>query len=217
LLIASCFVVCATACSRQAPKAAASATAAGQTRTDSLQGSGSLPRREITLADRARWFSRLGWPQDCEDAFMQTRVTDDPGLEIHALPSGASIAVIRCALGAYQPTSVVLRFDERSPAHPATLLEFPTFESSDGQTLVPARTRELTGEIEWLEGVDVLMVLTLARQIGDCGTWAKYGFPNDVPTLTAFASRVSCPDDPEPAVDPRAGEPPDGWSRMTLR
>jgi hypothetical protein len=123
-----------------------------------------LPRQEITVADRARWFARLGWPQDCEDAFAQTRLTDDGGLEIHALPSGASIAVVRCALGAYQPTSVVLLFDERQPARAASVLEFPTFESTDGKTLTPARTRELAGEITRLDNAAAFVVLTLARQ-----------------------------------------------------
>jgi hypothetical protein len=174
-----------------------------------------LPRQDITVADRARWFARLGWPQDCEDAFAQTRLTDDGGLEIHALPSGASIAVVRCALGAYQPTSVVLLFDERPPARAASVLEFPTFESTDGKTLTPARTRELTGEITWLDNAAAFVVLTLARQIGDCGTWARYAFVDGAPKLTAFAAQVSCPDDPGPRVDPRPGEPPNGWKTIS--
>lgn len=175
-----------------------------------------LPRREITVSDRVRWFARLGWPQDCEDAFTQTRLTDDGGVEIHALPSGAAIAVVRCALGAYQPTSMVLLFDDRPPARAATVIEFPTFESTDGKTLTPARTHEIAGEITWLENAGALVVLTLARQIGDCGTWARYAFADGVPKLTAFAAQVSCPDDPGTRVDPQPGEPPRGWKKIPM-
>ena len=65
-----------------------------------------LPLGEITVADRARWFARLGWPQDCEDALTQTHLTNDGGLEIYALLSGVAIAVVRCALGAFQPAAL---------------------------------------------------------------------------------------------------------------
>lgn len=175
-----------------------------------------LPRRDLTVVDRARWYTYLRWPQDCEDAFKQTAVTDDGGIEIRTLPSGSSIAIVRCALGAYQPTSVVLRFDERAPAARASLLEFATFESADGKTLAPARTRELSGEIAWLEGTNSFVVLTLARQIGDCGTWARYSVDEDAPRLAAFAAAVPCPDPSGQRVDPRPGEPPKGWKTIRL-
>ena len=216
LLIATCILVCAAACSRQPTETSASASATRQPATPVVPNPAPLPRREITVADRVRWFARLGWPQDCEDAFTQTRLTDDAGLEIHALPSGAAIAVLRCALGAYQPTSVVLMFDERPPARAATVLEFPTFESTDGKTLTPARTREIAGEITWLENAGALVVLTLARQIGDCGTWARYVFADGAPKLMAFAAQVACPDDPGPRVDPQPGEPPRGWKTISM-
>jgi hypothetical protein len=211
---------CVAACSRQptdTPVAeSASPSATRQPKTQAEPDPAPLPRREISVADRTRWFARLGWPQDCEDAFTQTRLTDDGGLEIHALPSGATLAVVRCALGAYQPTSVVLLFDEQSPAHAATVLEFPSFESTDGKTLTPARMRELTGEVTWLDNAGVLIVLTLARQIGDCGTWARYAFADGTPQLTAFAAQVSCPEDPGPRVDPQPGESPRGWTTISV-
>lgn len=170
----------------------------------------------MTLADRALWFARLGWSQDCENAFAQTRLTDDGGVEIHRLPTGASLAVVRCALGAYQPSSVVLLFDERAPTGGATTLEFPTFESVDGKSLAPARTRELFGEIDWLADAHSIAVLSLARQIGDCGTWARYAFADGAPVLKIFASKVACPRTPGPRAEPRRGEPPEGWSTIPI-
>ena len=97
--------------------------------------------------------------------------------------------MVCCALGAYQPTSVVLLFDGRPPTWAAIVLEFPTFESTDGKTLTPARTRELAGEITWLENAAAFVVLSLARQIGDCGTWARCAFADGAPKLPAFAAQ----------------------------
>ncbi len=175
-----------------------------------------LPRSDVTVADRLRWFERLHWPNACEDDFSQTHLTDDGGLDFHTLPEGLSLVVVRCALGAYQPTSVVLRLDERPSTPKATLLEFPTFESLDGKTLASARTAELVGEVTVLDARSVLTVLSLARQLGDCGTWARYEFKDGSPVLNAFAERVSCPDAAGARANPKSGEPPDGWKPVVL-
>jgi hypothetical protein len=123
---------------------------------------------------------------------------------------------VRCALGGYQPTSVVLRFDEHNPSKSATVLKFPGFESMDGKTLAPVRMRELSGEIAWLEDAKALVVLALARQLGDCGTWARYALSDDGPKLTAFAAHVSCPENPGQRVNPTPGEPPKSWKTIAI-
>ncbi|MEP7345221.1 MAG: DUF1176 domain-containing protein [Gemmatimonadaceae bacterium] len=170
-----------------------------------------LPRKDVTVADRTRWFERLHWPNACEDDFVQTHLTDDGGLEFHMLQQGVSLVIVRCALGAYQPTSVVLLLDERQSVMSATVLRFPTFESLDGKTLAPTNTAELVGELTLLDASNALTVLSLARQIGDCGTWARYEFPGGTPVLKAFAERVSCPENAGPRASTRSGEPPVGW------
>src|SRR5262245_16871343 len=75
-----------------------------------------LGRTGLTVADRSRWFASLKWPSSCEDEFAGTNVTEDAGLDFHVLQQGTSLLIVRCALGAYQPTSLVLLLDEkRSP------------------------------------------------------------------------------------------------------
>lgn len=134
------------------------------------------PRADLTVAGRARWFEILGWPDTCEHEFAQTRLTDDGGLAFHTLDPSLSLVIVRCALGAYQPTSMVLLLEERGPALAARVLEFPTFQSLDGKTVTPTHAAELTGEITVLDSQGALTVLSLARQLGDCGTWARYRF-----------------------------------------
>jgi hypothetical protein len=174
----------------------------------------SLKRSDVTVADRARWLPRLRWPNECEYEFAQTHLTDDGGLEFHLLQPGLSFVIVRCALGAYQPTSVVILLDERPPVPTSTVLSFPTFDSADGKTLTPARTAELVGEIAVLDGHNSLTVLSKARQIGDCGTWARYEFKDGAPVLAGFAERVACPESGGAPANPKAGEPPKGWRKV---
>ena len=169
-----------------------------------------------TAGDRARWFERLHWPAECEDAFARTRLTDDGGLEAHSPQPGISTVIVRCAVGAYQPTSIVLRLDERSTTPVATVLEFPAFESLDGRTLAPARVTELAGEIAALDAGNTLTVLSLARQLGDCGTWARYRIADGAPVLVAFAARVPCPQAAGLRAEPPPGQPPAGWQPMAV-
>jgi hypothetical protein len=90
-----------------------SAVAAGDLLQQSALDTARLPRTNVTVADRARWLTRLRWPHDCEEAFTQTHLADDGGLDFYEIEPGVSIVVVRCALGAYQPTQVVRRVDER--------------------------------------------------------------------------------------------------------
>jgi len=176
-----------------------------------------IPRSNATVADRAAWFARLHWPNACEDDFVKTHLTDDGGVEFYLLSPGISLVVVRCALGAYQSTSVVLRLDERSAIPTATVLEFPTYESLDGATLNATRTAELAGEITVLDARHALTVLSLARQIGDCGTWARYQMLDSTPKLEAFAERVRCPEDAGERAEPKPGDPPAGWKPVSLK
>jgi hypothetical protein len=212
-LVAVSLVVACASSAKDEPGTSGAADAVQRATPDSL----SLPRTDITIADRARWLARLHWPNDCEQAFALTQVTDDGGLHFHEVEPGLSLVIVRCALGAYQPTHIVLRVDERQAPAAATVLDFPTFTSSDGKSLVPTRAVELAGEVALLDGGRALTVLSLARQIGDCGTWARYrlGDGSGAPELELFAERVACPGAPGQRVIPAPGLPPDGWRRVT--
>jgi hypothetical protein len=192
-----------------------SAAAAGDSVQQTAMDTAGLPRTNVTIADRARWLARLHWPRDCEGAYTQTHLTDDGGLDFQEVEPGLSIVVVRCALGAYQPSQVVLQIDARLAPEAVTVFDFASFESSDGKSLTPVRVAELTGEITLLGGGRTLTVLSLARQIGDCGTWARYRLGEGAPRLEVFAERVACPEVPGERADPEPGMPPVGWKRIT--
>jgi hypothetical protein len=59
-----------------------------------------------------------------------------------------------------------------------------------------------------------LAVLSLARQTGDCGTWARYGFEADSVQLREFWAALPCPAEIQPAADPAPGSPPAGWTKV---
>ncbi|MBV6522016.1 MAG: hypothetical protein MNPFHGCM_02160 [Gemmatimonadaceae bacterium] len=170
----------------------------------------------MSVADRARWYRQLRWPAPCEEAFDATRVTDDGGLKFVELEPGRSLVIVRCAGGAYQPSSTLLLLDERGATPVASALELETLASLDGKSLTRAREAEVTGEITMLDH-RTLTILTLARQIGDCGTWGRYEFHDGSLVLTAGAERVTCPADPGPRAEPKVGEPPAGWKPIAIQ
>ena len=163
------------------------------------------------MSERAHWFARLGWPAACERAFAVTRSGDDGGLAIHDLAEGGAIALVRCAPGAYQPTSVVMVFDHERPEATARLLTLPYYRSPYGRELVRARTTEITGELRWLADQQSLVLLALSRQTADCGIWTRYSLAGGKPRITRLAARLPCPEGAELPVDASGGEPPIGW------
>jgi hypothetical protein len=170
-----------------------------------------LPRVNLTLSDRAAWREILKWPEDCETAFEQSRPSDDPGLGFHRLADGLSLVEVLCAAGAYQPSFRYFRLDESPPRPTARALSLPTYESADGTTLARALTTEVWGEPVFLPKTRQLIILSLARQTGDCGTWARYAFPAGEPRLEEMRARYPCPEPPEEPVQTATRQPPPGW------
>jgi hypothetical protein len=170
-----------------------------------------LPRDHLTLRDRAAWRPRLDWPQACEDEFQSTRVAEDAGLVFHQIAPGVALVEVFCASGAYQPSFVIVRLDERAAAPVATVLSFPTLESPDGRSFEPAEQTELTGDSSISEAVQELTVLNLFRQTRDCGVWSRYGIGDAAPQLKEARAQSPCPDNPGPPVTSDPGAPPRGW------
>jgi hypothetical protein len=167
----------------------------------------------LTRADRAAWRARLHWPDDCEGAFQATDASGDAGLRIDRLADGSTLVQIRCAAGAYQPSQVVMRTTatERTPAASA-LLSFTTWLSPDGASLERAEVQELWGELAFLPATQELTLLSLSRQTGDCGTWAKYTLAGNTATLDRVHARLPCPATPGAPASPAPGRPPEGWA-----
>lgn len=164
-----------------------------------------------TLADRAHWFALLRWPEPCERAFDLTRGANDGGVEIHDLADGSAVALVRCAAGAYQPTSVVMHFRRERPEATATLLDLPYYRSPYGRRLVRAHATEITGETSWLADQQSLVLLSLSRQTADCGIWARYSLAGGEPRITHLAARLPCPEGADLPVESSGDAPPADW------
>lgn len=171
----------------------------------------------LTVADRQAWRAVLGWPDSCEEAFQMSRASDDGGLTFHAVSAGVSTVAILCAAGSYQPSHLFLRFDERGSSPEARLLEFPVPQSEDGRTVTRATETELAGEVVFSPDGHMLSVLSLARQLGDCGIWSRYAVATDHPKLTAAAAKLPCPATPGDPAAPVNGEAPGGWPALDTR
>lgn len=171
-----------------------------------------LPRAgAIGVSDRARWRPVLQWPESCEEAFQASRAGEDGGMAFHTLGPGLWTVEVLCAAGSYQPSHVFLRFDERGSSPMATLLEFPVYESEDGQRVTQRMESELFGETTFSADGRTLSLLSLARQLGDCGTWTRYRVSTERPKLVAAAARLPCGAAPGDAVDWKEGAAPPGW------
>jgi len=174
-------------------------------------------RREApwSLTDRAAWRQVLQWPADCEDAFQASHVGEDGGLMLAELAPQLTLVDVLCAAGAYQPSHVFLRLDERGSSRVVSVLEFTPFDSEDGRTVaVSAPRRELWGEAYVAVDRRELSVLSLSRQLGDCGVWHKWAIGTEQPRLLAAAARLPCPSRPGTAAQMIAGDAPSGWRRM---
>lgn len=174
-----------------------------------------LPRTgTLTLADRKAWQALLEWPASCEESFQMSRASDDGGLMFHALDIGLSTVEVLCAAGAYQPSHLFLRFDERGSSPVATVLEFPVLESEDGKKVTQSTETELFGETTFSADGRSLSVLSVARQIGDCGIWSRYTIGTEHPRLSAAAAQLPCPAAPGAAANWSGGNAPTGWRAL---
>lgn len=165
----------------------------------------------LSLEDRAAWRDTLGLSDDCERAFEVSYAGEGAGLELFPVGEETAVITVLCSAGAYQPSFLYYYLDLRDSGLVASPIEFPTYESADGQSLTPARRFELWGEPTFLPESGELTVLRIARQTGDCGTWARYGFDRDEVELRGFRARLPCPAEIQSAVDPQPGLPPPGW------
>ena len=175
-------------------------------------------RREapLSLADRTAWRQVLRWPPDCEEAFAGSHAGDDGGLTFTELAPRLTLVDVLCAAGAYQPSHVFLRLDERGSSRVVSVLEFARFESDDGRTVaLSAPQRELWGEAYVTADRRELSVLSLSRQLGDCGVWHRWAIDTEQPRLVSAAARLPCPSRPGDAAQMIAGDAPSGWRRVS--
>jgi hypothetical protein len=210
--------IAAVGCSSPRVEEESAGRAGRDTRASAPQGPAPAPlrRSQLTLGDRTGWRSVLNWPDDCEEAFQASHAGDDAGLVFNELSPGISFVEVLCAAGAYQPSFVYVRLDERSTVPIARLLIFPVYESSDGVSIESARASEIWGEPFVSSARRELAILNLARQTGDCGIWTRYNIGGELPEMVD-ARRAPCAARPEAPATSSNGEPPRGWQPVNVR
>ena len=172
----------------------------------------SLPRDRITLAQRADWRSHLRWPDDCEESFVASHFGDGGGISVVRLGPAASLVEVTCAAGAYQPSTLRFRLTEDANGARTRPLRFPAYLSENGRDLTVSLEAEVWGE-SIVDGASAeIVILSLARQTGDCGVWARYSLAGEQPRLLDAAARTECPAQPGPPARLSGGGPPAGWT-----
>jgi hypothetical protein len=170
-----------------------------------------FPRTNLTVRDRTDWRRVLQWDEACEKEFQSSRVAEDGGLVFHQIAPSVSLVEVFCSAGAYQPSFIIVRLDERSQAPVADVLSFVTYESTDGSSLESVQQVEMTGEPSILAEQREVTVLNVFRQTRDCGIWTRYGIPDGAPQLKEARVRLPCPAGPGVPVSTEPGRPPRGW------
>lgn len=159
--------------------------------------------REIPAAERASWRQVIGWPADCESSFRSTIGYKKSGIVFHDLGDGWHLAQITCAPGAYQGYYVFAAIHGSGPAMTTTLLEFPLFESPDGNRFERREGREVWGTTSFDARSHKLAVLNRFRGPGDCGSFVTYRFQNGRPVVDEARGKARC--------DGKSAEHPDRW------
>lgn len=165
----------------------------------------------LTVEDRRAWRPMLRWPEACEEAFQASHAGEDGGLTFHPLGPGVSTVAVTCAAGSYQPSHVFLRFDERGSSPLAEILRFPVYRSESGRHIEQFVETEIEGEAVFSADGRQVSILSLSRQLGDCGIWNRFTISGSHPVLTEAAARLPCPSAPGDPARWTDGNAPDGW------
>lgn len=161
--------------------------------------------------------ARLGWPEDCEASFknLYAPAPDgmgmdlaDSGVESWSLGQGRELFLVQCDQAAYQGVYVAM---ETGPdGGPATLLRFPTAEVAGGR-VVRRQEESLVGEVAFKDADKTLTVFTKARGVGDCGSYAVYGFDAAGKPVPRELRARDCPKKDGPYL------PPERWPLVPAR
>jgi hypothetical protein len=170
-------------------------------------------KQQVNPATRSEWRNLLRWSDDCEQSFSNTQAGGYSGIESHAIGEADQLVIVMCAVGGYQPSFLLYRLKQQKPI----ALTLETYLSTDGQNLQAAKESELWGEPVFIAESKELVILNVARQTRDCGTWAKYGFSSETAILLSFYALVPCPIEFKESVSLNSDNPPKSWKLIFNR
>lgn len=178
------------------PQMPAKATAQPVVKTTALpaQAAPALKKADLTYDDRVAWRKVLNWPGDCEQSFEATTEKNLAGLRFFELAPQQYLVEVMCARGAYQGEQRFMFYDQTQTPPVAQLLSFKTYEAPDEkfESLKLQETPEIWGLAEFNPQTNELTILNKFRGVGDCGSWARYGFEQGRPQLREFRAQLAC-------------------------
>ncbi len=170
-------------------------------------------KQQLKPSTRDEWKKLLGWNEDCEQSFQSTQAGAYSGIETYPIGNADELVIVMCAVGGYQPSFLLFRQKGQTPRAIALV----AYGTSNGKTLHRTQEVELWGEPVFLEKTSELVILNVARQTKDCGTWAKYGFKTDSVKLQELFFKLPCPKKVSEKDDlGSSSTPPKGWKRLRL-
>ena len=182
------FVLCGlllTGCSRDAPNNPRSVAQEPKPNPSARKMTG------LTYQDRKAWRAILKWPDSCEKAF-DNRDGAWSGLTFWPIGPKQYLVEVQCFLAAYQADNMYAWYDEGMEPPRSKFLSFTIYASEDGKKIVQDQVTELAGLSEFNAEQKELWVTSKARGLGDCGSFAKYGFQDGAAILKEFRAKFQC-------------------------
>lgn len=122
---------------------------------------------------RLVWKEKLNWSEHCEKDYLdklQYREKDYTGLQEYKLDGGKTLVILNCQFLAYQGTSFIYLFNEKSGTR--EVLSLPYYLNDNGFHI--ASFTEIRGFLKFDPDTKILSLFIKARGIGDCGYSGKY-------------------------------------------
>ena len=182
------FVLCGlllNACSRDEPNNLRRAAQEPEPNQSSRKTTG------LTYEDRKAWRAILKWPDSCEASF-DGRDGAWSGLTFWPIGPKQYLVVVQCFLAAYQADNMYAWNDEGVEPPLSKFLTFTIYTSEDGKKIVQEQVMELAGLSEFNAEQKELWVTSKSRGLGDCGSFARYGFQNGAAILKEFRAKFQC-------------------------
>jgi hypothetical protein len=159
------------------------------------------------------WRQVVRWPDGCEEAFQASRASDDGGLVFEALDDSVLLLQVTCAAGAYQPSSMWWVVPTSAPGGaPPSVLEFQVLSGEKADASSPRYQTEVFGEWVFDHMSRQLTRLSVSRQTGDCGFWARYRVEAGTARLVKAAAKFPCPSQRGEQARLDAARPPTSWT-----
>ncbi len=168
------------------------------------------------------------WPKGCQDdpeldypKSLYSKYTGELRIRFFPLAPGRYLVEFPCIRGAYNARNLYALYDETEKPPRAEMLKFLTREPAccdidAADPRLPARWAEadVVGGQKFDAASKQLFALVRGRALGDCGTWARYAFPNGRPQLQEYWAKDSCDGIAALGDAYDVALPPAGWQKL---